>query len=167
MTDASARFALPFLQPGQAQKELYHNEALAIVDLAIQPKAQAIGVDDPPSSSPALGQCWVVGDAPSGAWVGQAGCIAGWTGGGWRFIRPVAGMMVWSAADSLWARYSGEAWLLGDLPVNTLSVGGLQVVGTRRPAIAAPAAGAVIDTEARYAVAAILSALRAHGLIAS
>jgi hypothetical protein len=29
MADTTPRFALPFILPGQAQKELFHNEALA------------------------------------------------------------------------------------------------------------------------------------------
>ena len=34
--DSTARLALPFLAPGQAQKELYHNEALSRLDLLVQ-----------------------------------------------------------------------------------------------------------------------------------
>lgn len=34
MTDTSARFALPLILPGQAQKEIFHNEALALLDAA-------------------------------------------------------------------------------------------------------------------------------------
>lgn len=43
----------------------------------------------------------------------------------------------------------------------------LQVVGARAAAIADPAGGTVIDSEARTAVAGMLSAMRQHGLIAS
>jgi hypothetical protein len=32
MTERSARFGLPFILPGQAQKEVFHNEALAALD---------------------------------------------------------------------------------------------------------------------------------------
>lgn len=37
MSDATARFAFPLIAPGQAQKELFHNEALARVDALLQP----------------------------------------------------------------------------------------------------------------------------------
>ena len=166
MTDLSARFSLPLLQPGQAQKELYHNEALALVDLAMHPVAQASGVDVPPAS-PAMGQCWIVGSAPNDAWTGHASAIAGWSPGGWRFVTPVEGMLVWVIADATWSRRTSSAWISGDLPVSSISVGGNQVVGARRPAITATAGGTTIDAEARAAIASILTAMRAHGLIFS
>lgn len=34
--ETTARLGLPLLAPGQAQKELFHNEALALVDAATQ-----------------------------------------------------------------------------------------------------------------------------------
>jgi hypothetical protein len=48
-----------------------------------------------------------------------------------------------------------------------LFIDGEQVVGRRAAAIAAPAGGATIDTEARAAVSQILEGLRQHGLIGS
>ena len=51
MTDPQTdRFALPLLQPGQAQKEMFHNEALAALDLLIQPAVEAVGVNTPPTA---------------------------------------------------------------------------------------------------------------------
>ena len=35
--ETTARLTLPFLQSGQAQKELTHNEALTLLDIAVQP----------------------------------------------------------------------------------------------------------------------------------
>ena len=49
----------------------------------------------------------------------------------------------------------------------SLTVGGNQVVGARLAAVADVTGGAVIDTEARAAISAILDRLRQHGLIAS
>jgi len=166
MTETSARFALPLLQSGQAQKEIYHNEALALIDLAIAPRVEALAVNDPPMT-PAVGQCWIVGPTPTGDWGGRAETIAGWTSGGWRFVAPAGGMLVWVSPSGMWARRASGAWLLGDLPVSRLSVGGQQVIGSRQAAISEPAGGSVIDVEARLAVAAILAALRSHGLIAT
>ena len=85
MSDATARFALPPIAPGQAQKELLHNEALARVDALVQPSVVAVAVSDPPVA-PTAGQCWIVGDTPLGAWAGQPRSLAVWTDGGWRMI---------------------------------------------------------------------------------
>ena len=35
MPETSPRFALPYILPGQAQKEIFHNEALAMLDAAL------------------------------------------------------------------------------------------------------------------------------------
>lgn len=162
--DSTARFALPLLHPGQAQKELFHNEALTLADALLQPCAEAAGIDDPPAE-PATGQCWLVGDSPAGAWAGEAGALALWTGSGWRFVAPREGMTVWVADDALDARYVGGAWQTGRLQGTRLELDGEQVVGPREPAIDDPDGGGVVDAEARIAIVAILEALRAHGLI--
>jgi hypothetical protein len=41
--DQSPRFALPFLVPGQAQKELLHNEALQLVEMLLCPVVKSTG----------------------------------------------------------------------------------------------------------------------------
>lgn len=162
----SARLGLPLLQAGQAQKELWHNEALVLLDCIVQPSVVAVGLDLPPDS-PAPGGCWIVGTAPTGAWSGQARAIAGWTEGGWRFVAPQPGMRVWSCADAVDARYDGTDWSIGTLIGNHLVLGGVAMLGTRQSAIAAPANGTIIDVESRAVLGAILSALQSLGLIAA
>ncbi len=164
--DTSVRLGLPLLQTGQAQKELSHNEALVLLDLAVQPAVEAVGTDTPPAT-PAEGQCWIVGPAPTGAWTGQAKALAGWTGGGWRYVAAREGMTAWSRADGAFARFEGSAWSVGSVRGTQLVLGGNVVVGARRPAIAAPGGGSVIDAEARSALGLVLAALRSHGLIAT
>ncbi|MEA3039037.1 MAG: hypothetical protein QOE79_1550 [Sphingomonadales bacterium] len=164
MADATARFALPFLIPGQAQKELFHNEALAVLDSALQAAVEGPPQVSPPTS-PVEGQCWIVAAAASGAWSGKDGCLAAWTSGGWRFVPPPPGMSVWNKADALTLRYDGTAWSAGEVVGSSLRVGGVQVVGERLPAIASPSGGTIIDEEARAAVSAVIASLMSHGLI--
>jgi hypothetical protein len=166
MADASSRFALPLLQPGQAQKELFHNEALATVDALMHAAAQSAG-DNAPPASPAPGQCWIVGSSPTGAWSGHSGALAGWTEGGWRFIAPREGMLVWLADAGVWAHRAGGGWIVGDVPAQAVSVGGVQVVGAQQAPIGNPSGGTTVDVQARSALAALLAAARAHGLIAT
>lgn len=164
MSEATARHTLPLIQPGQAQKEVSHNEALALLDLLAHPAVAAVGVVTPPAD-PEPGQCWVVGANPSGAWSGHAHALAGWTGGGWRFAAPTPGLTVWAGGDAGFARWDGAAWVAGTLTGATLRLAGQQVVGPRRPAISDPAGGGTIDSEARATLTAVLAMLRGHGLI--
>jgi hypothetical protein len=165
MTDMSARLGLPYLYAGQAAKELMHNEALALLDLAVQPAVEAVGVDVPPAG-PAEGQAWIVGAAPAGAWAGRAHALAGWTGGGWRFVAATEGASVWNKEAGVAAQFVSGEWHLGDMRARRVLVDGDPVVGARQPAIADPAGGSVADAEARAAVTAVLEALRTHGLVA-
>jgi hypothetical protein len=164
MPDSTDRLSLPFIVAGQAQKEVTHNEALALLDTLVQP----VVVDVAPATvpgAPITGQSWIVGSAPSGAWAGKAGHIASWTSGGWRFCAPREGMIVWSLADTLLVRRTSSAWVVGTLTAASLSIGGQQVIGARANAIASPSGGSTVDAEARLALDALLAALRTHGLI--
>ncbi|MBE2993122.1 DUF2793 domain-containing protein [Sphingomonas sp. CFBP 13603] len=163
--DITPRLALPLLQPGQAQKETTHNEALVLLDLTVQASVLAVGTNVPPAA-PAAGQAWIVGAAPTGGWLGQPGTIAGWTSGGWRFLVPREGMAVWSVADGQVARFGDGVWTLGVIAGSRVAIGGNDVVGARRAAVPEPIGGSIVDIEARAAIAAILGGLRGHGLIA-
>lgn len=144
MSETTGRLALPLMAPGQAQKELTHNEALALIDLAIQPVIEAIGVNDPPPA-PTIGQCWIVGPAPTGLWAGRTKALAGWTAGGWRFQAALEGMTVRRSGDGVLVRYDGAAW--------------------RVPPVVTPASGGgVIDVEARNLLQSLIEILRDAGL---
>lgn len=162
--DHTARLNLPLLWAGQAQKELFHNEALTLLDMHVQPIVLEIGAAAPPAER-AEGDMWVAGADASGEWEGHAGMIAGWTGGGWRFIAPRPGMCIWSRQHDCMAFYRNGGWRVGDLRGTGVTIDGIQVVGARQGAIAEPDRGDTIDSEARAAISAILSALRGHGLI--
>src|SRR3546814_18262631 len=75
---ATTRLALPYLVPGQAQKETTHNEALIRLDLAVKASALSIGLNISPQT-PEPGQCWIVGTSPTGILgregeIGRASC---------------------------------------------------------------------------------------------
>lgn len=166
MAETTDRFALPLIQPGQAQKELFHNEAIMGLENRLHAIAEAIGIDTPPEDA-LPGQGWIVGSAPIAAWSGQADRLAVMTAGGWRFAEPVAGMQIWLRTAGHWAIWSGSGWNLDAFPVPGVSVGGVRVVSAQQSAITAPTGGATIDDEARTVLATVLVALRNHGLIAT
>jgi hypothetical protein len=142
----------------------FHNEALTLVDAALHPAVEGGPLNGPPAA-PAVGQCWLVGSVATGAWAGQADALAIWTAGGWRFVTPQPGMLVWDKAAEFHRRWMGTGWSEGDLAGAFLTIGGKQVVGQRGDAIASPSGGTIIDLEARAAVIAVIVALRTHGLI--
>jgi hypothetical protein len=146
MMATTTRLGLPLLEAGQAQKEIWHNEALALIDLAVQATVTAVGLDEPPAV-PVPGACWIVGSNPTGAWRGQALALAGWTEGGWRFVTPREGMAAWHQGTRSIVRYAEGQW--------------------RAAAVVAPAAGgATVDAEARATLAGLIAGLRGLGLIA-
>lgn len=158
------RLGLPFLSPGQAQKEFTHNEALQTLDIVASLAVEEAPRADPPTS-PAIGTCYIVDALATGAWAGQSQSVAGFTSGGWRFVTPVEGMAAYVKTDSIWAVYRTGGWELGMLRGSGVEVGGQQVIASRAAAIASAAGGTIVDSEARAVLDQILGALRHHGLI--
>jgi hypothetical protein len=142
----SPRFALPLLAAGQAQKEITHNEALLLIDAVVAAHVQAANAQTPPAS-PAAGQSWAIGNAPTGAWLGQAGRLAIATVGGWRFCAVPDGFVIkQGVAGTQWRRV-GSGWA----PAASVSP---------------PTGGTVSDSEARAALTALIAALVEQGLLA-
>jgi hypothetical protein len=164
MADTTARFELPFILPGQAQKELFHNEALARIDLALHPAVEGPPAAEPPTA-PAEGECWIVAPAAGGDWNGRDNLLAMWTEGGWRFLAPPPGTSAWNKAAAVPLLWDGYQWHEGDLASAGLLVNGVRVVGPRQPGVASPSGGTIIDAEARAAINALTAALMSHGLI--
>jgi hypothetical protein len=125
MTD-TPNLGLPFIEGSQAQKHVTHNEALRILDAAIQVAVLDLTRTAPPSS-PAQGDRHVVATGATGAWAGHANAIATWQDGAWAYLAPRAGWCIWSDADDVMFVFDGTHWRdLRDLPVtldNAVHVG--------------------------------------------
>ena len=150
---------------GQLQKEIFHNEALAIADLLICGLVEATPLAAPPAA-PVAGLLYRVAEGGSGAFAGEAGALASWSAAGWRFCVPVEGLRLIDRASGIELVFRGGTWSEGSARANEVVIGGARVLGSRQPAIANPNGGSVVDSEARAAVGHILTMLRAHGLIA-
>ena len=143
-TSASPRFGLPFLFAGQAQKEVFVNEAHALTDALLHPAIE--GEDDDPPATPAEGESWLVGGTPTGAWSDHPGELASYQAGGWVFAVPRDGVRVLDRSTGQDIRY---------------------LDGWQRPATPAePTGGTTVDTEARAAIADLVATLIAGGLLA-
>jgi hypothetical protein len=143
---------------------LFHNEALQSLDVLVAAAVEGAPLATPPAS-PNLGDCYIVAANPTAAWAGKAQQLAAFTSGGWRFVVPRDGLSVYVKSSGATAAYRGGGWVFGDLSGSQVSVAGVKVIGAREAAIAAPAAGATVDAEARTAIGQVLAALRTHGLI--
>lgn len=119
MTDTSsqisARLALPYVQPAQAQKHVTVNEALQRLDLLVQLTVEAFDATTPPAVL-SEGQVWALGPSPSGEWVGQGNMLAARVGNGWLFIAPVEGWRACLRPTGGLYIWSGGAWVSGATP---------------------------------------------------
>ncbi|HZG08817.1 MAG TPA: DUF2793 domain-containing protein [Allosphingosinicella sp.] len=163
MNEATPRFDLPFILPGQAQKEMFHNEALTRIDALLH--AAVEGSRPAPPEAPADGECWIVESPAAGAWADREQMLAMWTGSGWRFVAPSEAMSVWNKASNMPWRWTSGGWAAAEVRASRLIVDGSQVVAKRQPGVPSPSGGTTIDAEARAAVDLLIVALRTHGLI--
>jgi hypothetical protein len=164
--ELTPRLSLPTLVPGQAQKEIFHNEALQLLDCVVAGAIEEPARNDPPASA-AVGQAYLVGAAPTGDWTQYPGHVASYGSGGWRFVAPVFGLALVEKSSGLAAVFGSAGWETGVIRASRVVIDGQQVVGSQAAGIADPAGGVTIDAEARSAITEMLSALRQHGLIST
>jgi hypothetical protein len=146
-TDTSPRWGLPFLFAGQSQKEIFHNEAIFLIDSLVSPVAQGVA-DDPAVLTPTAGQGWILSQTPAGDFSGKAGWLALWSTNGWRFLEPCTGMRVFDAAANCCRVFEGVSW-------------------TDAENVTPPTGGTVIDIEARSAISELINALIAQRILTS
>lgn len=109
MSSNSTNLQLPYLAANQAQKHVTVNEALRLLDAAVQLTVQSASLADPPGS-PSDGEAWIVAGPATGAWDGWEGEIAYWVDGAWQRLTPRPGWRAFNLADGyLWLR-DAYAW---------------------------------------------------------
>lgn len=165
MANSTTRLKLPLILPGQAQKELFHNEALQRLDILVQAAAAGGPLNSPPDR-PDVGATYLVGDEPEGEWRNHSHHISSYTEAGWIYLAPLAGMRI-ALPDGTIAHFRDGAWSFGELEASTLRLNGRQVLGGALRSIQSPSEGAVIDAEARRTLEQVLALLKEHGLIAA
>ena len=139
----TARYQLPLLFAGQAQKEVSVNSAHALADMLLHPAIE--GESGAPPSGAADGDCWLVGASATDQFAGQEGLLASRQAGVWTFIRPRDGMRVFDRSNGNFRLFAG-GW-------------------RRETALAEPAGGMTIDAEARASIVAILHLLQRTGFL--
>lgn len=139
---ASARLGLPLLFAGQAQKEVFVNQALAVIDGVIHCAVE--GTRTAPPTAPGDGTAWLIGAPATGEWAGQDNALALRQAGQWFYVAACDGMQVLDRSRGQFVHRIGGVWCRPSPPP-------------------APAGGPVIDAEARQAIAALVAALQQWG----
>lgn len=144
--DETPNLKLPFILAAQAQKHVTHNEAIRALDALVQLSVLDRDLSAPPASPPDGGR-YIVADAPTGAWSGQALQIAAWQDGAWVIYTPLEGFVAWVADEDVLVAWNGTAWVSagggGAVSLNP-AAGGLVGVNatadaTNRLAVSSPA----------------------------
>ena len=136
---------LPLLIAGQAQKEFFVNQALCVLD-ALYSRSVMASQSVPPETAEE-GDCFRVTALAQAAWVGRENALAVRVGGSWHFIGAREGMQVFDRAAGHMLVFRG-LWERAVAPEN-------------------PTGGAVIDTEARAAIATLSLSLQGVGLLST
>jgi hypothetical protein len=139
----TARLRLPLLFTGQAQKEVFVNEAHVILDALVHGAIEA--ESDVSPADPQDGDCWLVAPTATGEWSGHEAQLACRQAGQWIYISPQDGMRVFDRSRGQELFYS-QGWII-IAPIQE------------------PIGGSNVDPHARAAIADLISALTDLGLL--
>jgi len=138
----SPRFGLPLLFSGQAQKEVFVNEAHALTDALLHCAIE--GELSVPPATPVEGENWIVGASPTGEWQDHENELACRQAGDWLFVVPQDGMRVLDRSTGQQLLYLGS-WQSATAPAD-------------------PTGGSTKDIQARAAIVELIGALRVAGI---
>lgn len=106
------RFGLPLLGAAQAQKHVTINEGLTRTDALASARVESRDIVVPPPL-PKDGEAYIVGPAATGDWFGQDDDLALFLNGGWDFVKPWSGCVVWVEAERTQLTYDDGHWVAG------------------------------------------------------
>ena len=109
MSDETPRLKLATVPEGIQVVSDDWNEALVQLDAVVDLYLLGQYVNTPPSS-PADGDAYLIGGAPTGAWNGYAYKIASCIDGAWRFAIPFNGLRAYVATTSAFIVYVNGTW---------------------------------------------------------
>lgn len=130
------------------------------VDGLTQCTVKQVGLNTPPAS-PADGDCYVVGTAPTGAWASQGNKFTRYStvAVAWEFFTPKQGWAVYDQATSTGSRYTGSSW------TNAVGVGATLGAATASAAYAAAEQAMLQDVYDKMVL--METKLKALGILAS
>lgn len=112
------KLGLVFLEEGQDQAEITHNDALIILDSIACLTVKDRDLSSPPGGS-VLGDAYFVAGAGSGLWAGHGSDIAIFNGNNWVFVNLRTGWSIW--VDDEATQFIWNGVILED-PLSSLSI---------------------------------------------
>ncbi len=109
MSFISQNLKLPYIAPGQSQKNVTHNEALRTLDAVVQLSLVSI-IQTAPPAPPIEGERYFVASFATGDWENQDGNIAAYQDGAWAFYILQTGWLAWVADENLLMIWDGTTW---------------------------------------------------------
>lgn len=106
---ATPNLSLPYIDAGQAQKHVTHNEALRSLDALVQLAVLDRDLSTPPGT-PAEGQRWIVKPTATDAWAGHENHVAAWQDGAWQFSAAVTGWVAYVIDEEILVAWDGTVW---------------------------------------------------------
>lgn len=121
MSDDTPRVKLPELVEGQEMDAATINEALVKLDAFTDLYLLGQFVNTPPAS-PADGDAYLLGGAPTGVWNGRAYKIASCIDGAWRFYEPFNGLRAFVAGSNAFLVCQDGQWIDGNALISAHEV---------------------------------------------
>ena len=106
----TANLSLPELAAAQADKYLTVNEALAILDVALNLVVIRVDLTTPPGS-PSEGDAYIPAATATGDWASQENKVAVYSSSAWIFFNPQEGWRAYDQNANAFLKYSGSAWV--------------------------------------------------------
>ncbi|MFK7876313.1 MAG: DUF2793 domain-containing protein [Paracoccaceae bacterium] len=108
MSDSSYHLSMPYIQGGQAQKHVTHNEAIRTLDTIVQ--LSVLGQFSAPTGSEANGDRVIVAAGATGDFTAQDGHIAVLDDGFWGFTAPKLGWTAFDQSSGIQIVFDGVGW---------------------------------------------------------
>ncbi|NRG18500.1 DUF2793 domain-containing protein [Rhizobiales bacterium] len=102
-------FSIPELAAAQAQKHVTVNEALRVIDAAMNLVVTSRALTDPPAN-PGDGAKYIPASPAGGVWAGRENEVAAFVNGLWRFFSPEVGWRAFDQATGKLAIWDGAEW---------------------------------------------------------
>jgi len=107
MSSTSPNLALPYIQGGQAQKHITHNEALQKLDSIVQ--LSVVAQASAPPVSPQMSARYIVATDATEEFAGQENSVAIWDGA-WSFLTPQPGWLAFDQTVAAHVVFDGTGW---------------------------------------------------------